>query len=631
MTSHMLASSPCTLIWHQRDLRVHDNSLYHSLTEQQPAVGVYIFNPDDFKRVPSCAEPEWDVVRTGPHQASCIIDAVADLRNSLRELGSDLIIRHGDPASVLPPLCRELSAREVRWHESAGVDEAQLTSRVYSALRGAGVSVRTDFGCTLLHPDDLPQSSQEWYALAFPRQKHQRKKDKRGGKGKSDSDAGGSGGGSARVPSGRVDISRQRLASMPPVMGDWRRAARARAKPRPPLAPPSKLSLPSALLPHAAEPVQIGAVPSLAQLMQPALPPDDGTLAHSPRGRSLFGLPDQVIRSVISSAVMLAASKVKGDEPNACFRAACAEFVPERAARRRLAEFVREGHAARADRGLADVGRHGSAKLGAALALGTLSPRQVYAMAITGGGDGTTGGGEGSSAGEAAWLGSHMEMRDFFVYSALAAGPSLFRQAGTPVAATHAPTGWCAPAAARDKWQRWATGCTGLPFVDAAMRELIATGYCSNRVRQNAASLLTKDLGIDWRAGAEWFQWLLADHDVAANWGNWAYFSGVGADPKHRHFKTISQAAKYDPAGAYVRRWCNELGSCDAEAVLRPFELAPAAWPAIPLVEPSTHIAWQDAQRLEETGRLLPPAAAPSSAPGNTGVVSTNDVELLAN
>jgi deoxyribodipyrimidine photo-lyase len=92
-------------------------------------------------------------------------------------------------------------------------------------------------------------------------------------------------------------------------------------------------------------------------------------------------------------------------------------------------------------------------------------------------------------------------------------------------------------------------------------------------VRQNAASLLTKDLGIDWRAGAEWFQFLLEDHCVGANWGNWMYFSGVGGDPKQRHFRTISQALKYDPDGAYVAKWLPKLdGVFNVEARLRPWE-----------------------------------------------------------
>ena len=135
---------------------------------------------------------------------------------------------------------------------------------------------------------------------------------------------------------------------------------------------------------------------------------------------------------------------------------------------------------------------------------------------------------------------------------------------------------------------------------------------CSNRARQNAASLLAKDLALDWRAGAEWFQWLLADHEVAANWGNWAYFSGVGADPKQRHFRTISQALRHDARGAYARRWCAELARVrDDEAVLRPHAHAVEGWPR-PLVDPSTQLTWEDAERLESTGRLLEEPVASS-------------------
>jgi len=74
-------------------------------------------------------------------------------------------------------------------------------------------------------------------------------------------------------------------------------------------------------------------------------------------------------------------------------------------------------------------------------------------------------------------------------------------------------------------------------LVDAGAREMMATGYCSNRVRQNMASVLAKDLKLDWRIGAEWFQFCLQDHCVGANWGNWMYFGGVGSDPKVRGVK----------------------------------------------------------------------------------------------
>jgi deoxyribodipyrimidine photo-lyase len=82
----------------------------------------------------------------------------------------------------------------------------------------------------------------------------------------------------------------------------------------------------------------------------------------------------------------------------------------------------------------------------------------------------------------------------------------------------------------------------------------------SNRGRQNVASFLARQLGLDWRMGAEWFEAQLVDHDVCSNYGNWAYVAGVGTDPRSsRSFNVLKQAKDYDPRGAYVRRWVPEL------------------------------------------------------------------------
>ncbi len=113
-------------------------------------------------------------------------------------------------------------------------------------------------------------------------------------------------------------------------------------------------------------------------------------------------------------------------------------------------------------------------------------------------------------------------------------------------------------------FERWANGETGVPFIDANMRELNQTGFMSNRGRQNVASFLVKDLGIDWRMGAWYFEYALLDYDVASNWGNWAYVAGVGNDPReNRYFNILSQAKKYDPKGDYVRYWLPELAKIE--------------------------------------------------------------------
>ncbi|KAJ2977055.1 hypothetical protein NUW58_g7925 [Xylaria curta] len=104
-------------------------------------------------------------------------------------------------------------------------------------------------------------------------------------------------------------------------------------------------------------------------------------------------------------------------------------------------------------------------------------------------------------------------------------------------------------------------GTTGQSLIDASSRELIYTGYTSNRARQNVASFLSKHLNIDWRYGAEWYEYMLVDYDVNSNWANWQYVAGVGNDPRGeaRIFNPVKQAFDYDKDGEYVRRWVPEL------------------------------------------------------------------------
>ncbi|MDJ0314968.1 deoxyribodipyrimidine photo-lyase [Arthrobacter sp. H35-D1] len=110
-------------------------------------------------------------------------------------------------------------------------------------------------------------------------------------------------------------------------------------------------------------------------------------------------------------------------------------------------------------------------------------------------------------------------------------------------------------------WRAWCTGTTGIPLVDAGQRELWHTGFMHNRVRMVAASFLIKNLGIDWRAGEQWFWDTLVDADSAANPANWQWVAGSGADasPFFRIFNPVTQARKFDPTGSYVGRWVTEI------------------------------------------------------------------------
>ena len=136
--------------------------------------------------------------------------------------------------------------------------------------------------------------------------------------------------------------------------------------------------------------------------------------------------------------------------------------------------------------------------------------------------------------------------------------------------------------------QRWQRGTTGMPLVDAGMRELWHTGTMHNRVRMVVACLLCKHLGIHWLAGARWFWDTLIDADLANNTLGWQWSAGCGADagPYFRIFNPLSQSRKFDPAGTYLRRWLPERAALDDKAIHDPAVLV-AGYPP-PIVDLAT-------------------------------------------
>ncbi len=143
------------------------------------------------------------------------------------------------------------------------------------------------------------------------------------------------------------------------------------------------------------------------------------------------------------------------------------------------------------------------------------------------------------------------------------------------------------PSADRD-FAAWAAGRTGFPIVDAGMRQLLATGWMHNRVRMITASFLVKDLHQEWTRGARHFMDHLIDGDLASNQHGWQWVAGTGTDaaPYFRVFNPVSQGAKFDPAGDYVRRWVPELRTLKGRAVHEPWTAAtpPADYPS-PIVD----------------------------------------------
>ncbi|MBY6223223.1 DASH family cryptochrome [Ferrimonas balearica] len=160
------------------------------------------------------------------------------------------------------------------------------------------------------------------------------------------------------------------------------------------------------------------------------------------------------------------------------------------------------------------------------------------------------------------WIQVELLWREYFQWVALAHGHRLFAFTGT--SGVRRPCCFYP-----ERFARWCQGQTPYPIVNAAMNQLNATGFLSNRARQLVASALVHELGLDWRYGAAYFQQQLIDHDVACNYGNWQYLAGVGADPRGwRHFDLDKQTALYDPDGTFVRQWQGlpvaQLDSLDA-------------------------------------------------------------------
>jgi len=139
------------------------------------------------------------------------------------------------------------------------------------------------------------------------------------------------------------------------------------------------------------------------------------------------------------------------------------------------------------------------------------------------------------------------------------------------------------------EFEAWKNGVTGVPVVDAAMRQLRATGWMHNRARMIAASYLVKDLLVDWQWGEQWFMETLLDGDPAANNGGWQWSAGTGTDaaPYFRIFNPALQSKKFDPDGDYIRTWVPELAHLPSEVIHAPHEhnIRATGYPAAPLVD----------------------------------------------
>lgn len=228
----------------------------------------------------------------------------------------------------------------------------------------------------------------------------------------------------------------------------------------------------------------------------------------------------------------------------------------EAAGRRRLKAFL-DGPVARYadDRNRPDL--DATSRLSPYLKWGCIHPRQALAGLGRGKGPETF-------AKELAW-------RDFYADVLLHEPQSARQSLDERMAGMELDTG----AQADERFAAWCEGRTGVPIVDAGMRQLVGEGWCHNRVRMIVASYLVKDLHIDWTRGARFFMEHLVDGDIASNMHGWQWVAGTGTDaaPFFRVFNPVAQSERFDPEGAYIRRWVPELAEVEGKAVHDPTRL----------------------------------------------------------
>ncbi len=444
-----------TLVWFRNDLRLHDHKPLSQAIQNGELIPFYCFDPRQFGTTP------FGFPKTGRYRAQFLLEAIADLRQSLQSLGSDLVIRQGKPEEVIPELVRAHGVDAVYFHREVTSEETAVEAALKPQLKEQGIAVQTFWSATLFHPDDLPFGINE----------------------------------------------------IPEVFTRFRKDVEK----------------------------QCTVYNSLS------------------RPRALEALPDGLGSGVLPTQGDLGLESADFDS-----RAALQFKGGETAGQERLKNYFWEGDHLQAYKQTRNgmVGADYSSKFSPWLALGCLSPRYIYGQ-VQDYED------QRVRNDSTYWLIFELLWRDYFRFICAKHGNQIFKiegLQGVPLPWKHDPK----------RFELWTEGMTGFPLVDANMRELKLTGFMSNRGRQNVASFLTKNLGIDWRMGAEWFESLLIDYDVCSNWGNWNYTAGVGNDARgFRFFNIQKQSKDYDRDGKYVKHWLPELKQVPAHKVHEPWKLLP--------------------------------------------------------
>ena len=442
------------LIWYRNDLRLHDHKpMYQALLEKAQVIPFYCFDKRQFTTT------SFGFPKTGAFRSQFLLESVADLANSLRQLGSNLVVRQGLPEVIIPLLAEQFNIAAVYYQGEVTSEELAVEKALAKNLASIKVSIQPFWGTSLYHPDDLPFKINE----------------------------------------------------LPELFTNFRKAVEKKSSVSATLPTPKQLpSLPPEL--------DIGKIPQLSDL--------------------------GVEKPIYDSRAVL---NFKGGETEASAR--LNHYFWQEDCLKNYKQ-TRNGL----------LGSDYSSKFSPWLANGCLSPRYIYEQvkeyeAKRVKNDSTY------------WLIFELLWRDFFRFIAAKHGNHLFRPSGLQGISIPWQEDW-------SRFKLWQEGKTGYPFVDANMRELARTGFMSNRGRQNVASFLTKNLGINWIMGAEWFESLLIDYDVCSNWGNWNYTAGVGNDARgFRYFNIPKQSRDYDRKGEYIKHWLPELATIAGEKIHQPWQL----------------------------------------------------------
>lgn len=456
-----------TVFWFRRDLRLDDSPALRAAAETADRLlPVYPFDPREYGERSYGGENSFQYRKTGAHRARFRRESVTDLRNRLRELDSDLLVRHGKPENVLNDVFEKYDVDSFFYHDLPTAEERAVEDEVREVCADHDVRACSYWGHTLHHPEDLPMEVRE----------------------------------------------------IPDTFTTFRKQIEDEEMVREPLDPPEALpSVPE---------VSSGKIPSLVDL--------DSELG---KGNASNGSDERDERAVLS---------FEGGE-----------HIGQNRLERYLwdEDRLREYKQTRNEL----LGAGYSSKFSPWLNEGCISPRRVYEEVreyererVTN--DSTY------------WLVFELRWRDFFQFQFVCHDDKHFTRGGIR---ERTDIDWNED---EEGFERWTAGKTGIPFVDANMRELNVTGYMSNRGRQNVASFLANSLRIDWRWGAAYFETQLVDYDPCSNYGNWAYVAGVGNDSRDSYFNIVKQANQYDPNAEYVRTWLPELDSLPAEAAHEPWE-----------------------------------------------------------